>query len=303
MMKRVHRPPAFTLIELLVVVAIIALLISILLPALRDAREQAKIARCLANYKQLTTVTVQYLIDFGDNFPFRTKTEANTIGICSWSYGGKTPDDYWREQANGVFFIPGEERPFNRYLLGAPPEPDVYVNGVLQARTEVPVLECPSDRWSNIRRWSAGGGMHEAQPISTYDDTGTSYMYNLQALIDTNIDPWGPNNNPGENWLVIGRALVRQVMLKHSGTYAMFLEDPMSWGLKNGTREMGNHGKFAYNPIGFLDGHAQYLPTDTRGWCGLGWVGLNPSWVRRPGPGGTPAPYYYMSYDKNCDPP
>ena len=50
----------FTLIELLVVVAIIALLMAILIPALQTAREQGKRAVCLSNLKQLTIAWIMY---------------------------------------------------------------------------------------------------------------------------------------------------------------------------------------------------------------------------------------------------
>src|SRR5215475_10614091 len=54
------RSKAFTLIELLVVVAIIALLISILLPSLARARELSKRTVCSTNLKQLGTAFYTY---------------------------------------------------------------------------------------------------------------------------------------------------------------------------------------------------------------------------------------------------
>ena len=60
---------AFTLIELLVVVAIIALLISILMPALTSAREQSKRAVCLSNMRQMGIALLAYALDNREYVP------------------------------------------------------------------------------------------------------------------------------------------------------------------------------------------------------------------------------------------
>jgi len=146
----------FTLIELLVVIAIIALLLSIITPALRSAKEQARKAVCAAHIRSLLTGIYVYAARFDDNIP--TTIEGNN---ASWNF------ICWQT------FFP-EDNPVPCWIgLGR-----LYGTNVID---DPDIFYCPSQE-NEILKNKHGVGWSWVSP-SGAEERAISYMYGLLAEI------------------------------------------------------------------------------------------------------------------------
>ncbi len=86
MYSRSFRPSAFTLVELLVVVAIIALLIGVLTPALSQARAAAQTVRCLSHTRTIALVMQMYADSDPNNHYPTARMPMTAPPETSWIY-------------------------------------------------------------------------------------------------------------------------------------------------------------------------------------------------------------------------
>ena len=114
--RAARRGVGFTLIELLVVVAIIALLLAIMLPALSRAREQVRTVKCSAQLRELMKGALLYTEDHKGRLPGTGINDA----VFASQYDSGTRTDWLTWFGTWTVMISMEERETSRAWANAP---------------------------------------------------------------------------------------------------------------------------------------------------------------------------------------
>ena len=258
------RSRAFTLIELLMVIAIIALLISILMPVLNKARNEGNVAKCLSNLKQIGLYTEMYWSAQEDNkvvvwYWYPTVPGYGVNIVSPWIFGGSkaaSPGEFPNADSS---LYPAEIRPLNK-----------YADPLARDKQIIKIYADPGDRSNYAPIVGQSADTVEEEVKSSLESNGTSYSLNVAFMEGYkggngffNVNDVNPFSAMMASHLIGGEAS-RFIMWHEQGMgTATYRARPT---LPNNADPMrfGWHRKFSHWSAGFADGHAAHGYYDTR---------------------------------------
>jgi prepilin-type N-terminal cleavage/methylation domain-containing protein len=221
---------AFTLIELLVVVSIIALLVSILLPALGKAREQARKTVCMTQMHTFGQATFMYAQDYQDQVvPAALRKPANSPYTEAIDYSfdmlldryvsqekrAMTESGIWKCPSDNIQrdpeWQPNPPRPPRSYVVSFLVTPDYrYIGGSTKLAKlgklpgHIVIFGEYWSAWGNGCRTILGaanyfigsiGIMHEPPLYGVFHDAGSNFLFTDMSVENYSVDemeanPW-----------------------------------------------------------------------------------------------------------------
>ena len=258
--RRAMPQSAFTLVELLVVIGIIAIMISILLPALNSARKKAQAVQCASNIRQLFLFCQMFSADNKGHLPRphqvpELSSMPQFTRVAVWTH--------LRADASGHADVNDDAGVLWKYIPG------------IEARRQV--IMCPGDTGEFLNGWPMNANYPRNYSYSMNwlvckrnDNTrgGTTPLIGIRlGSVRQSAEKimWYEEVAPNDTWCIMGRHIADLPSARHGHDKSLNTKrDPNSRGYKAGGR--GN--------MCFFDGHVELMTPNEL----IGNPTLSPKW-------------------------